>query len=132
MEFEQKIVYHIGYYSFVSAFNILIAMWMMVKSKLKDIAMFLSMGANEKDIRWTFLLQGLIMEQWALFWVDAWVLYFVMGNNIMDDTLTNRPFQLCRLFYDIVSISIILWIVVSGICRNISFLLATQTNISDN
>jgi len=60
MEFERNMSFIIlGIISFVSAFNILIAMWMMVKSKSKDIAMLLSMEASQQDIKWKFMQQGL-------------------------------------------------------------------------
>lgn len=135
MEFERNMSFIIlGIISFVSAFNILIAMWMMVKSKLKDIAMLLSMGANEKDIRWTFLLQGLIIGTMGsvlggcvgtvLCYGQQYYGWISLPNSIV-------PTMPIALSYDIVCISIILGIVVSGIAGIYPSLLATQTNISE-
>jgi len=135
MEFERNMSFIIlGIISFVSAFNILIAMWMMVKSKQKDIAMLLSMGAKEKDIRWTFLLQGLTIG------IVGSVLGGVVGVLLCYGqqyygwiTLPNSivPTMPIALSYDIVSISIILGIAVSGIAGIYPSFLATQTNISE-
>jgi lipoprotein-releasing system permease protein len=62
MEFERNMSFIIlGIITFVSAFNILIAMWMTVKAKRKDIATLLSMGIDRQRIQLTFIFQGLII-----------------------------------------------------------------------
>lgn len=51
----------IGLIQLVAALNILIALVMMVMEKHKDIAILMSMGARQKQIRRIFMLQGLII-----------------------------------------------------------------------
>jgi lipoprotein-releasing system permease protein len=51
----------IGLIQLVSALNILIALVMMVMEKHKDIAILMSMGARQQQIRRIFMLQGVII-----------------------------------------------------------------------
>jgi lipoprotein-releasing system permease protein len=135
MEFERNMSFIIlGIISFVSAFNILIAMWMMVKSKSKDIAMLLSMGANQQDIKWTFMLQGLIIGSMGSLLGAALGVILCYGQiqygwiSMPNSIVQTMPISLS---YDIVLISVILGIIVSGIAGIYPSILATRTNITD-
>lgn len=135
MEFERNMSFIIlGIISFVSAFNILIAMWMMVKSKSKDIAMLLSMGASQQDIKWTFMLQGLTIGSMGSILGAGLGVLLCYGQNsygwisLPNSIVTTMPVSLS---YDIVLISIILGISVSSIAGIYPSILATRTNISE-
>jgi lipoprotein-releasing system permease protein len=135
MEFERNMSFIIlGIISFVSAFNILIAMWMMVKSKSKDIAMLLSMGASQHDIKWTFMLQGLtIGSLGSLLGAGLGVLLCYGQENYGWISLPNSIVSTMpvSVSYDMVLISIILGISVSSIAGIYPSILATRTNISE-
>jgi lipoprotein-releasing system permease protein len=135
MEFERNMSFIIlGIISFVSAFNILIAMWMMVKSKSKDIAMLLSMGASQQDIKWTFMLQGMtIGSMGSILGAGLGVLLCYGQKHYGWISLPNSivPTMPVSLSYDIVLISIILGISVSSIAGIYPSILATRTNISE-
>ncbi len=51
----------IGLIVFVAALNILISLVMMVMEKIKDIAILVSLGAQRRQIRKIFMLQGLLI-----------------------------------------------------------------------
>ena len=51
----------IGLIVFVAALNIVISLIMMVMEKTKDIAVLLSMGARRRQVRWIFVLQGVLI-----------------------------------------------------------------------
>ena len=135
MEFERNMSFIIlGIISFVSAFNILIAMWMMVKSKSKDIAMLLSMGTSQQDIKWTFMLQGLtIGSMGSILGAGLGVLLCYGQEHYGWISLPNSivPTMPVSLSYDIVLISVILGISVSSIAGIYPSILATRTNISE-
>lgn len=135
MEFERNMSFIIlGIISFVSAFNILIAMWMMVKSKSKDIAMLLSMGTSQQDIKWTFMLQGLtIGSMGSILGAGLGVLLCYGQEHYGWISLPNSivPTMPVSLSYDIVLISLILGISVSSIAGIYPSILATRTNISE-
>jgi lipoprotein-releasing system permease protein len=71
----------IGLIVFVAALNILISLTMMVMEKTKDIAVLMSMGAKQAQIRRIFILQGMLVGVvgtalglvvgFALSWVGA-------------------------------------------------------------
>jgi lipoprotein-releasing system permease protein len=135
MEFERNMSFIIlGIISFVSAFNILIAMWMMVKSKSKDIAMLLSMGASQQDIKWTFMLQGLTIGSMGSILGAGLGVLLCYGQesygwiSLPNSIVSTMPVSLS---YDIVLISIILGISVSSIAGIYPSILATRTNISE-
>ena len=135
MEFERNMSFIIlGIISFVSAFNILIAMWMMVKSKSKDIAMLLSMGASQQDIKWTFMLQGLVIGSMGSILGAGLGVLLCYGQDsygwvsLPNSIVSTMPVSLS---YDIVLMSIILGISVSSIAGIYPSILATRTNISE-
>lgn len=135
MEFERNMSFIIlGIISFVSAFNILIAMWMMVKSKSKDIAMLLSMGASQQDIKWTFMLQGLTIGSMGSILGAGLGVLLCYGQeyygwiSLPNSIVSTMPVSLS---YDIVLISVILGISVSSIAGIYPSILATRTNISE-
>lgn len=135
MEFERNMSFIIlGIISFVSAFNILIAMWMMVKSKSKDIAMLLSMGVSQQDIKWTFMLQGLAIGSMGTVLGAGLGVLLCHGQesygwiSLPNSIVSTMPVSLS---YDIVLISIILGISVSTIAGIYPSILATRTNISE-
>jgi lipoprotein-releasing system permease protein len=135
MEFERNMSFIIlGIISFVSAFNILIAMWMMVKSKSKDIAMLLSMGASQQDIKWTFMLQGLTIGSLGSLLGAGLGVLLCYGQeyygwiSLPNSIVSTMPVSLS---YDIVLISVILGISVSSIAGIYPSILATRTNISE-
>jgi lipoprotein-releasing system permease protein len=51
----------IGLIELVAALNILITLVMMVMEKYKDIAILMSMGARQRQIRSIFMLQGVLI-----------------------------------------------------------------------
>jgi lipoprotein-releasing system permease protein len=62
LEIEKYVtVVTIGLIELVAALNILIALVMMVMEKHRDIAVLMSMGARQSQIRNIFLLQGLLI-----------------------------------------------------------------------
>lgn len=135
MEFERNMSFIIlGIISCVSAFNILIAMWMMVKSKSKDIAMLLSMGTLTKDIQWTFLLQGLIIGSLGTFLGAGLGIGLCYGQehfgwvSLPNSIVASMPVSLS---YDIVIVSIFLGLTVSILAGVYPSYLATRTNISE-
>lgn len=135
MEFERNMSFIIlGIISFVSAFNILIAMWMMVKSKSKDIAMLLSMGTSQQDIKWTFMLQGLTIGSMGSILGAGLGVLLCYGQehygwiSLPNSIVSTMPVSLS---YDIVLISLILGISVSSIAGIYPSILATRTNISE-
>ncbi len=135
MEFERNMSFIIlGIISCVSAFNIMIAMWMMVKSKSKDIAMLLSMGVHTKDIQWTFLLQGLIIGTMGTILGAGLGVGLCFGQetygwiDLPNSIVSSMPIALS---YDIVFISIILGLTVSILAGIYPSYIATNTNISD-
>lgn len=135
MEFERNMSFLIlGIISCVSAFNILIAMWMMVKSKSKDIAMLLSMGVRSKDIQWTFLLQGLIIGSLGTILGAGLGVGLCYGQELYGwVSLPNSivPSMPIALSYDIVFISIILGLTVSILAGLYPSHIASTTNISE-
>ena len=51
----------IGLIELVAALNIFITLVMMVMEKYRDIAVLMSMGARSSQIRWIFMLQGVLI-----------------------------------------------------------------------
>jgi lipoprotein-releasing system permease protein len=51
----------IGLIELVAALNIFITLVMMVMAKYRDIAVLMSMGARRSQIRWIFMLQGVLI-----------------------------------------------------------------------
>jgi lipoprotein-releasing system permease protein len=51
----------IGLIELVAAFNIFITLVMVVMQKYRDIAVLMSMGARRSQIRWIFMLQGVLI-----------------------------------------------------------------------
>lgn len=51
----------IGLIELVAALNIFITLVMMVMEKYRDIAVLMSMGARNRQIRWIFMLQGVLI-----------------------------------------------------------------------
>ena len=51
----------IGLIELVAAFNIFITLVMMVMQKYRDIAVLMSMGARRSQVRWIFMLQGVLI-----------------------------------------------------------------------
>ena len=51
----------IGLIEIVAALNIFITLVMMVMEKYRDIAVLMSMGARQSQIRWIFMLQGVLI-----------------------------------------------------------------------
>ena len=51
----------IGLIELVAALNIFITLVMMVMEKYRDIAVLMSMGARHRQIRWIFMLQGVLI-----------------------------------------------------------------------
>jgi lipoprotein-releasing system permease protein len=51
----------IGLIELVAAFNIFITLVMMVMQKYRDIAVLMSMGATRRQVRWIFMLQGVLI-----------------------------------------------------------------------
>jgi lipoprotein-releasing system permease protein len=51
----------IGLIELVAAFNIFITLVMMVMQKYRDIAVLMSLGAKQRQIRWIFMLQGVLI-----------------------------------------------------------------------
>ena len=86
----------IGLIVFVAALNIITVLIMMVMEKNRDIAVLVSMGATQKNIRKIFIYQGLIIGM-----VGA-VLGSVLGGTIC---LVCDKYQLVRLETDVYSIS---------------------------
>jgi len=134
MEFERNMSFIIlGLITFVSAFNILIAMWMTVKSKSKDIATLLSMGTERSEIQVTFVLQGLIIG------ISGTVLGSIIGvilclgqNKYGWIQLPNSIVQAMpvSLQWEVVVSSIVLGVGVSAIAGIYPAKLAMNTNIS--
>ncbi|MFM7338491.1 MAG: ABC transporter permease, partial [Bacteroidota bacterium] len=135
MEFERNMSFIIlGIITFVSAFNILIAMWMTVKAKRKDIATLLSMGIDRQSIQITFLLQGLIIG------VSGTCIGVVLGIILCLGQQYNGWIQLpnsivkampVSLQLEVVFMSAIFGIVVSLLAGVYPAKLAMNTNISE-
>ena len=135
MEFERNMSFIIlGIVTFVSAFNILIAMWMTVKAKRKDIATLLSMGIDRQSIQITFLLQGLIIG------VSGTCIGVVLGIILCLGQQYNGWIQLpnsivkampVSLQWEVVCMSAIFGIVVSLLSGVYPAKLAMNTNISE-
>jgi lipoprotein-releasing system permease protein len=51
----------IGLIELVAAFNIFITLVMMVMQKYRDIGVLMSMGARRSQVRWIFMLQGVLI-----------------------------------------------------------------------
>jgi lipoprotein-releasing system permease protein len=51
----------IGLIELVAAFNIFITLVMMVMQKYRDIAVLMTMGAKRSQVRWIFMLQGVLI-----------------------------------------------------------------------
>jgi lipoprotein-releasing system permease protein len=51
----------IGLIEMVAAFNIFITLVMMVMQKYRDIAVLMSLGAKRSQIRWIFMMQGVLI-----------------------------------------------------------------------
>jgi lipoprotein-releasing system permease protein len=51
----------IGLIELVGAFNIFITLVMMVMQKYRDIAVLMSLGARRSQVRWIFMLQGVLI-----------------------------------------------------------------------
>jgi lipoprotein-releasing system permease protein len=51
----------IGLIELVAAFNIFITLTMMVMQKYRDIAVLMSLGAKRSQVRWIFMLQGVLI-----------------------------------------------------------------------
>jgi lipoprotein-releasing system permease protein len=51
----------IGLIELVAAFNIFITLVMMVMQKYRDIAVLMSLGAKRAQVRWIFMLQGVLI-----------------------------------------------------------------------
>lgn len=63
LELEQIVTFIIiGLIVCVAALNILIALTMMVMEKTKDIAVLMSFGVQQGQIRWIFLMQGFLIS----------------------------------------------------------------------
>ena len=119
--------------TFVSAFNILIAMWMTVKSKGKDIATLLSMGTKTKDIQLAFIFQGLIIGiAGTIMGTIIGILLCIGQQHFGWIQLPNSIVQAMpvSLEWEVVVISSILGIIVAGLAGVYPARLAIQTNIS--
>lgn len=134
MEFERNMSFIIlGLITFVSAFNILIAMWMTVKSKSKDIATLLSMGAERSEIQVTFVLQGLIIGISGTVLGSIIGVFLCLGQNkygwiqLPNSIVQAMPVS---LQWEVVVSSIVLGVGVSGIAGIYPAKLAMNTNIS--
>ena len=134
MEFERNMSFIIlGIITCVSAFNILIGMWMTVKSKGKDIATLLSMGARTKDIQLTFILQGLIIGIGGTISGAALGILLCMGQQqygwieLPNSIVQAMPVS---LQWEVVVISTMLGVIVSGIAGIYPARLAVQSTIS--
>ncbi|HTA85210.1 MAG TPA: FtsX-like permease family protein [Silvibacterium sp.] len=63
LKLEQVVTFIIiGLIVCVAALNILIALTMMVMEKTKDIAVLMSFGVQQSQIRWIFLMQGFLIS----------------------------------------------------------------------
>ncbi len=63
LQLEQVVTFIIiGLIVCVAALNILIALTMMVMEKTKDIAVLMSFGVQQSQIRWIFLMQGFLIS----------------------------------------------------------------------
>ena len=51
----------IGLIELIAALNIFITLVMMVMEKYRDIAVLMSMGARQRQIRWIFMMQGVLI-----------------------------------------------------------------------
>lgn len=134
MEFERNMSFIIlGIITFVSAFNILIAMWMTVKSKGKDIATLLSMGTKTKDIQLAFIFQGLIIGIAGTIMGAIIGILLCIGQQYFG--WIQLPNSIVRampvsLEWEVVVMSSILGIMVAGLAGVYPARLAIQTNIS--
>ncbi|MFM7544546.1 MAG: FtsX-like permease family protein [Ignavibacteria bacterium] len=135
MEFERNMSFIIlGIITCVSAFNILIAMWMTVKSKGKDIATLLSMGARTKDIQLTFILQGLIIGIAGTISGAALGILLCLGQQrygwieLPNSIVQAMPVS---LQWEVVVISSLLGIIVAGLAGMYPARLATHITISN-
>jgi lipoprotein-releasing system permease protein len=86
----------IGLIVFVAALNIIIVLIMMVMEKNRDIAVLMSMGATQKNIRKIFIYQGIIIG------IVGAILGSLLGVTIC---LVCDNYQLIRLETDVYSIS---------------------------
>ena len=86
----------IGLIVFVAALNIITTLTMMVMEKTRDIAVLMSMGATQKNVRRIFILQGLAIGGIGSFWglIFGYTICWVCGK-----------YQLIRLQADVYSIS---------------------------
>ncbi len=86
----------IGLIVFVAALNIITTLTMMVMEKTRDIAVLMSMGATQKNVRKIFILQGLTIGVIGSFWG------LIFGYTIC---WVCDKYQLVRLQADIYSIA---------------------------
>ena len=86
----------IGLIVFVAALNIITTLIMMVMEKSRDIAVLMSMGATQKNIRKIFVLQGLIIGMVGAFFgaIGGYTICWICDK-----------YQLIRLQSDVYSIS---------------------------
>ena len=110
----------VGLIQLVGALNILIALVMSVMEKYKDIAILMSMGARQSQIRNIFVLQGVLIG------VTGSILGVILGEGI---AYFANKYQWIKLNEDVYSLSFVpfnakpldaLWIV--GIAVVISFI----------
>jgi len=135
MEFERNISFIIlGLISCVSVFNLLIAMWMTVKSKRKDIAILLSMGADTTNIRQAFLLQGLIVGIAGTGIGGIFGILLCIGQQhygwiqLPNSIVEAMPIH---LQWEVVVISISLGVLLSALAGIYPAILAASTNIAE-
>lgn len=135
MEFERNMSFIIlGLISCVSVFNLLIAMWMTVKTKRKDIAIFLSMGADTADIRQAFLLQGLIVGIAGTGIGGIIGILLCIGQQhygwiqLPNSIVEAMPIH---LQWEVVAISISLGVLLSALAGIYPAILAASTNIAE-
>lgn len=110
----------IGLIQLVAAFNILISLIMMVMEKNRDIAILMSMGARQRQIRRIFMLQGILIG------VVGTILGLILGYSL---SYLADHYHWIRLDQDVYSLSFVpfeprpldaIWIALGAI--GISFL----------
>ena len=135
MKFERNMSFIIlGIISFVSAFNILIGMWMMVKAKSKDIAILRSMGMKQQNLKKVFLFQGLIIGLTGTLIGAILGILLCKGQEMFGwITLPNSIVQSMpvALSMHIVCISIVLGIAVSVLASLYPASIASSSHITE-
>jgi lipoprotein-releasing system permease protein len=64
------------------AFNMVGALWMIVLDKQKDISVLKSMGADDRTVRWIFLMEGMLLTVFGLVlgFALACIIYFAQKH----------------------------------------------------